>query len=410
MERSVKEDWKMLNPAVLGQSITMSLQNIKSNKMRSFLTMLGIVIGVGAVIGLISIVQSVSDSVMGELTGLGAGIVTVITYPSPTKEGLTEQEIAELEKIDDVAGVSPTVSFTATTVVGDEVHDKTTVEGKAAIYFERYDDVVKAGRELMEMDMSGETYVCIADKTYVEKCMLGKQVLGAKIYINGTQYTIVGIRNEDDSFSSAMTDSSNNDGKIIIPYKNALSMTGKGYINNAEVFVREGGDTAMVETVLRSKLKNMYNDNKDYYGVMNMESLMSMMDKVKGMLGGMMAGIASIALLVGGIGIMNMMLVSVTERTKEIGLRKALGAEPMRIQLQFLIESIVLSVFGGIIGVIFGLTIAFIAAKAMNAPFMISASAVTIGVGFSAAVGIIFGWMPAKRASELNPIDALRSE
>lgn len=400
----------MLNPAVVGQSITMSLQNIKSNKMRSFLTMLGIVIGVGAVIGLISIVQSVSDSVMGELTGLGAGIVTVVTYPSPVKEGLSEQDLAELEKIDDVAGISPTVSFTATTVVGDEVYDKTSVDGKSAIYFERYDDIMRAGRELTELDMSGETNVCIVDKDYVKNCMLGKQVLGAKIYINGIRYTIVGIRNVDDSFSSAMTDSYNSNGKIIIPYKNALSLTGKGYVNTVEVFVREGGDTDMVESMLRSRLKNFYNDNKDYYSVMNMESLMKMMDKVKGMLGGMMAGIASIALLVGGIGIMNMMLVSVTERTKEIGLRKALGAEPVRIQLQFLIESIVLSVFGGIIGVVFGLLIAFIAAKAMDAPFSISLSAIGIGVGFAAAVGIIFGWMPAKRASELNPIDALRSE
>jgi len=400
----------MLNPAVLGQSIKMSLQNIRSNKMRSFLTMLGIVIGVGAVIGLISIVQIVSDSVMGELTGLGVGIVTVVTYPSPTKEGLTEQELAELEKIDDVVGISPTVSFMGTSVVGDEVYDKTTIEGKSAIYFTRYDDIIKAGRAFTEYDMSGEAYVCIVDITYVEKCMLGKPVLGSTVYINGSAYTIVGVRNKDDSFSSAMTDSSNSDGKIIIPYKNALSMTGKGYINTAEVFVGEGGDSAMVESMLRSKLKNMYNGNKDLYGVMNMESLMGMMDKVKGMLGGMMAGIASIALLVGGIGIMNMMLVSVTERTKEIGLRKALGAEPVRIQMQFLIESIVLSVFGGIIGVVFGLLIAFVAAQLANAHFSISVSAITIGLGFSTAVGIIFGWMPAKRASELNPIDALRSE
>jgi putative ABC transport system permease protein len=138
--------------------------------------------------------------------------------------------------------------------------------------------------------------------------------------------------------------------------------------------------------------------------------MMDMMNSVQGMMGTMLGGIASIALLVGGIGIMNMMLTSVSERTKEIGLRKALGAEPSRIQAQFLIESVVLSVCGGIIGILFGLLIAFVAAKLLKTAFIISWGAVALGFGFSGAVGVIFGWMPAKRASELNPIDALRSE
>ncbi len=137
---------------------------------------------------------------------------------------------------------------------------------------------------------------------------------------------------------------------------------------------------------------------------------MTAMSTIEGMMSTMLGGIASIALLVGGIGIMNMMLVSVSERTKEIGLRKALGAEPFRIQAQFLIESIVLSVFGGIIGILFGELIAFVAAKLLDTTFTISVSAVSLGFFFSLAVGVIFGWMPAKRASELNPIDALRSE
>ena len=150
--------------------------------------------------------------------------------------------------------------------------------------------------------------------------------------------------------------------------------------------------------------------NDDFYQVINMDGLLDMMDQVYALLGTMLGGIASIALVVGGIGIMNMMLTSVSERTKEIGLRKALGAEPSRIQIQFLIESIVLSVCGGIIGIIIGVIIAAICAIAMNVEFSVSGSAIALGFGFSAAVGVIFGWMPAKRASELNPIDALRSE
>ena len=137
---------------------------------------------------------------------------------------------------------------------------------------------------------------------------------------------------------------------------------------------------------------------------------METMNSIQTTMSTMLGGIASIALLVGGIGIMNMMLVSVTERTKEIGLRKALGAEPARIQAQFLIESIVLSVIGGLIGVVLGLLIAFGASVALDSTFSISFSAIGLGVGFSLAVGVIFGWAPARRASKLNPIDALRSE
>ena len=143
---------------------------------------------------------------------------------------------------------------------------------------------------------------------------------------------------------------------------------------------------------------------------MNLESILDMMDTMMSMMTGMLTGVASIALLVGGIGIMNMMLVSVTERTKEIGLRKALGAEPSRIQAQFLIEAVILSLAGGLVGMLLGIGVSAIATTALEVEFHVSASAIQLGVGFSAAVGIIFGWAPAKKASELNPIDALRSE
>ncbi len=164
------------------------------------------------------------------------------------------------------------------------------------------------------------------------------------------------------------------------------------------------------ENGIRAVLENIYNGADGSYSVFNMSSLMDAMNEITSMMSTMLAGIASIALLVGGIGIMNMMLVSVSERTKEIGLRKALGAEPFRIQAQFLIESIVLSVFGGILGILFGMLIAFIVSVALETAFSISPGAILLGFGFSLAVGVIFGWMPAKRASELNPIDALRSE
>ena len=209
---------------------------------------------------------------------------------------------------------------------------------------------------------------------------------------------------------SMMYDSNDLTGTILVPYKNALAMTGNGKVNSLEVYIEDGAQMDKVEERLRATMKNLYNENEDFFSVYNFSSLMDIVGSVSGMMSGLLGGIASISLLVGGIGIMNMMLVSVSERTKEIGLRKALGATPGRIQLQFMIESIVLSLVGGFIGICLGEGIAMIAAKLMQTKFVLSASAILLGFGFSAAVGIIFGWMPAKRASELNPIDALRAE
>ena len=181
-------------------------------------------------------------------------------------------------------------------------------------------------------------------------------------------------------------------------------------VTSLDIYVEDGVSNAEVEERLRETLDKIYNHTENAFQVMNMDSLMDTMNSVSSMLSTMLGGIAGIALVVGGIGIMNMMLVSVSERTKEIGLRKALGAEPSRIQTQFLLEAVILSVFGGMIGVGLGCLIAFVGARLMDTSFAISPSAIALGLGFSAAVGIIFGWAPARRASRLNPIDALRAE
>jgi len=167
--------------------------------------------------------------------------------------------------------------------------------------------------------------------------------------------------------------------------------------------------TDQVIEALENLLHAAFNYHDDTYRVINMESLLDTMNTMMGMMTGLLAGIASIALLVGGIGIMNMMLVSVTERTMEIGLRKALGAEPGQIQLQFLIESFMLSILGGVIGMVLGVAVSYIFSVVADITFRISWSAIVLGVTFSASVGIIFGWAPARKASMLNPIDALRS-
>ena len=194
------------------------------------------------------------------------------------------------------------------------------------------------------------------------------------------------------------------------PYTTARKITGQKNISSLEIYIENTEYTDQLSDEVEGVLYQAFNQNEDSYFVFAMDSLLDTMNEMMSMLTYMLAGIASIALLVGGIGIMNMMLVSVSERKQEIGLRKAMGATPGRIQMQFLLESVVLSLIGGIIGVILGLLISVAAAALMDTDFVFSVSAVALGVGFSTAVGIIFGWAPARKASRLSPIDALRSE
>ena len=387
----------------------MSIKNIRSNKMRSFLTMLGIIIGVGAVIALITIVQGVTDSIMNEFTGLGAGTISVSAPGTALKSGLTEADLETLKNVPGVKAVNPTVSVMTSAVADGEVYDKVSIDGESAVYFQN-NDVIESGQALSAADMSGDSYVCIVDHSFIDNCLWGKKVLGSTILLDGYEYTVIGVRKKDDSVMGAMSDTSSYDGTVIVPYRNALKMSGARNITGVDVYSEEGASSDAVVSNLRDALDSIYNDADNAYSVFSMDSLLSTMNTVKTMLQTMLGGIASISLVVGGIGIMNMMLVSVSERTKEIGLRKALGAEPMRIQMQFLIEAVVLSVFGGIIGVIIGEIVAYVGAVMLKTTYSASVSAIMLGLGFSLAVGIVFGWAPARRASRLNPIDALRAE
>ncbi len=396
--------------SIIKQSIKMSLQNIKSNKMRTFLTTLGIIIGVGAVIAMITIVNGVIDSVMGQFSSLGAGTLSVSITGSALKSGLTEKDLQNIAELDNVAGISPSVSVQGTASRGTEFLDKVTIDGKNEYYFQK-EDLIAYGRAFTKSDIDNGTYVCIIDQDLADNLFLGEDPLGQQIIVNGIRYTVIGLEGNDNSLMSAMAVmGASTDGTIIIPYTNAMKMAGSSSVNSLEVYIEDTNRTDELIDDVETVLYKAFNENEDCYSTFSMDSLLDTMNQMMSTMTYMLAGIASIALLVGGIGIMNMMLVSVSERTKEIGLRKAMGATPGRIQLQFLLEAIVLSLMGGIIGVIFGLLVSFVAAQLLSTNFAISMSAIGLGVGFSAAVGIIFGWAPARKASRLNPIDALRSE
>lgn len=396
--------------SIIKQSIKMSLQNIRSNKMRTFLTTLGIIIGVAAVIAMITIVNGVIDSVMGQFSSLGAGTLSVSITGSALKSGLTENDLQNIAELDNVAGISPSVSIRTTAARGTEFLDNVSVEGKNEYYFQK-DDIISYGRALTKSDIDNESYVCIIDQDLADNLFRGEDPLGQQVIVNGIRYTVIGLEGDDNSLMSAMAVmGATTDGTIIIPYTNAMKMAGSNSITSLEVYIEDTNRTDELIDDVEAVLYKAFNENEDCYSTFSMDSLLDTMNQMMSTMTYMLAGIASIALLVGGIGIMNMMLVSVSERTKEIGLRKAMGATPGRIQLQFLLEAIVLSLMGGIVGVILGLLISFVGAQLLNTNFTISMSAIGLGVGFSAAVGIIFGWAPARKASRLNPIDALRSE
>ncbi len=399
----------MLKIGTWKQSFKMSIQNILGNKMRSFLTMLGIIIGVTAVISLITVVSGVTDYLLSQFSSLGAGSLTVTANGTALKSGLTENDLSEIESLDNVEGISPSVSVSTNVVRNSYVSSDVTVSGKNEQYFVR-NDVVTLGRALNISDMGGDVKVCVIDDACAQTFFTGENPIGKTIMIGGIQYTVVGMCGEDESLMTSMSGGSGGDGTIYIPWKNALTMNGKNSVTSLEVYVADTTRTDELVESLEALLANTFNNVDGAYSVVNMDSLVSLMNTMSTMLTSLLAGIASIALLVGGIGIMNMMLVSVTERTKEIGLRKALGAEPGIIQLQFLMESIILSVIGGIIGIGLGELISYAAALLLGTEFSINIGAVALGFGFSLGVGVIFGWAPARNASRLNPIDALRTE
>lgn len=396
---------------MIRESIKMSWQNILSNKMRSFLTTLGIIIGVTSIIALITIVEGVTGEVTNQFASLGAGKIIVQAYGTPLKQGLSDSDLEKLMAVENVSGISPTLTVNATVVRNKTLEEKVSIDGKNEIYFKNNSDLIIRGRALNILDMENKNRVTVINQALEEILFLGENSIGKTIQINGITYQVVGVLDEGaiTDVNSMMAAGMGSDGKAVIPYTTAMRIAGVNNISSLEVLITDTDKADEVISSVELVLNEAFNYKEDSYNIINMDSLIDMMKTMTGMMTSMLAGIASIALLVGGIGIMNMMLVSVTERTTEIGLRKALGAEPKRIQLQFLIESIFLSLLGGLIGLVLGLSISWVVASIIDIQFAISTGAIVLGVGFSAAVGIIFGWAPARRASNLNPIDALRS-
>lgn len=398
---------------MLKESLRMSWQNIKSNKMRTFLTMLGIIIGVTAIIALITTMEGATGEITSQFTALGTGKVNVSVTGTPLKRGLSSNDIQQIAAIDNVAGVDPNVSLSRHVAADGVLLEDVTIEGRSASYFTRETDLIGTGRGLTPMDMDAHSRSCVIDGDIRAALFPNENPVGKEIVIAGLTFTVVGVT-DDDSNSDVMRAMSsmtggNSSGTIIIPYQAALRMNGMGVVNNLTLYITDTSQTDATISLLEERLNGIFNYRDQAFNILNLDSLLDTMDTITGMMTTLLAGIASIALLVGGIGIMNMMLVSVSERTTEIGLRKALGARPGLIQGQFLLESVLLSLMGGGIGIILGNLVSFVLAMVIGFNFAMSPSAISLAFLFSASVGILFGWAPARKASRLNPIDALRS-
>lgn len=252
----------------------MSIQNIKTNKLRSFLTMLGIMIGVASVIGLVTIVQGVTGSILEQFSGLGAGTLSVTARGTALKRGLTQSDLDILAKVDGVTGIAPSASTTTSAVYGGEVFDTVNVNGRDLTYFIRNKDLVKTGRAFSGAETDGDSNVCVVDTNFVKKVLNGNPPVGAEFVLNGARYTVIGVQSNDNSLMGGFSDNSGVDGTITVPYRNVLKMTSQTNVTSVDVYYDDGYDPAEVEKGLRAALSNIYNGAENSFSVFNLNSLM----------------------------------------------------------------------------------------------------------------------------------------
>ena len=392
------------------ESFKMALRSIWGNKMRSFLTMLGIIIGVAAVIILVSIVSGYMSYTMDSFSSMGVNQITVNVRSLPSRT-IDVDEVYEFyeEYTDLFAQMSPNVSVSATVKHGSDTMSSTSLGG----YGEEYIDIkgyeVEYGRNLLYSDMASRQKVALIG-AYVASELYGssENAIGEYIKLNGENFTVIGVVERQTEDLSEFDDGCTDD-FVWIPYSRAVKMSRNATISNYVFTSYDINDTdectAVLEDFLYEKMKS-----EDFYTVTAMSSLMDSLNEMIAMMSMMLGGIAGISLLVAGVGVMNIMLVSVTERTREIGIRKALGAKKHVIMEQFVIEAAMTSTIGGMIGIVVGGLGSVGIGKLMGIDTPPTVTAVIVSFTVSVGIGLIFGYMPASRAANLNPIDALRSE
>ncbi len=389
----------------LSQSFKMAIKSVSSSKMRTFLTMLGIIIGVCAVIVLVSVVQGSTGSITESIESLGANSISVSFTGRNSTKSVSYDEMKEFmdENSEHISYVVPNMSGSGR-VKYQTSNLNVSIVGTTPDYITVKNRDIGKGRFINDMDVQRRRKVAVIGSYNAQELFGFEDPINKQIKINNELYTVVGVL-EPISDSEESSD----DDTVIIPYSAGRLIFRTSKIRSYIIWAStaENVETAVdkIENFLFSKF-----GDEDEYIVISVASMMDTLDEITGMMALLTAGIAGISLVVGGIGIMNIMLVSVTERTREIGIRKAIGAKRSSIMAQFLIEAAIVSCMGGVIGIILSCFGTVILGNVMGIDAFPSLFVMLGAFVFSAAIGIFFGWAPASKASKLNPIDALHAD
>lgn len=394
-----------------GQSFLLALRSIRGNKMRAMLTMLGIIIGVAAVTVIVGLGNGMENYISDAFSSMGTNSITVNIMGRGTNRSISEEEMLTLpdEYPELLDQVSPVVSLSSTVKIGSESLSDTTSTGVGEQYLQIKQYAITEGRDLSYIDMIRRNPVCVIGSYLAQEYFSGN-ALGQTLKIGGNTYTVIGVLLQQGDGDAGSTDDC-----VYLPYTIAAKQSFTGSVTTYTYTVQSEDEITDAISTLEDHLYNVF-ESEDYYTVSSLTEILDTMTGMINVVVGVLAAIAAISLVVGGIGIMNIMLVSVTERTREIGIRKALGAKQRHILQQFVIEAATTSALGGIIGILIGYGLSAIASQVVTvateteitvAP---SAAAVLMAFCVSVGIGILFGYLPARKAAKLNPIDALRYE
>lgn len=400
------------------ESFLMAWASLIANKMRSILTMLGIIIGVAAVIALVSIGNGVKQDIQNSISSLGSNLLMVMpgaprtpgVRPSAgSMKSLKVSDYEAISKLDGVKAASPMTNGSYV-VIYQNKNWTTSVSGVNANYLDVNNWSMKSGRFLSEKNVQNRERVAVVGKTVVKNLFGDEDPVGAEIRVKNIPFRIIGVLNSKGSGAMG----NDQDDMVIIPYTTAMErVEGVDYLRMIYVVGKDENGIDRLQSDIENLLRvrhGIKDTNLDDFNIQNMNSIMETMEETTGTLTLFLGAVAAISLVVGGIGIMNIMLVSVTERTREIGVRKALGATYSVIVTQFLIEAVVISLMGGIIGIILGIGSSKLIGMASGMSTVISVPTIVMSFAFSMAIGLIFGIYPARKAAKLNPIDALHYE